>query len=681
MSATDTLERPGSKASSDRIYRPEIEGLRALAALLVAIWHIWVGGVSGGVDVFFVVSGFLITTTLLGHIDRFGRVRPFMFLGRLLRRLLPPALVVLVVVLVATWVLVPEALRDRSFREIFASALYFENWQLAFSAVDYLDQNDPHTPVQHFWAMSVQGQFYVTWAVIFLLASAVALKLRRKTRSIAAVLLVIIALLSFAYSVWFTAVNQPFSYFSAFSRGWEFAVGAMTAFVLARVILAPAVSWLLGWTGLAAVLLCGVLLPVATSFPGYVALWPVAGATLILFAGGGRDTPGHATWLLSRPTMVWLGGLSYGIYLWHWPLLILYRHESGSHDVGPVPGALIIGSSVVLAWLTVRLVENPFQIRFGGTTSGRRIGTTLLLLGVLVVAAASLVSARAEAARADQRQAEAESRLMDDADCFGAEAALRDAAACEPDADLLVPTSAGLLSDTGGAYACYAAADDVDVTTCAIGSEQPDALRIALVGNSHAAMMIPALEPQLEERNWHIDTFTGNGCVWGLPASEEACGSRMAQMEEYLLEAEPYDVLLATSGNPSGRVSEESIATTLDAWEMLEQRGTQVVVIEDNPRLPESVADCVVASSAEELVDNACVVTESEGFAAGDVFVAPAERSDVPVVRTRDLFCRDGECPTVIGNVIVYRDAHHITATYARTLGPILAERLADRLP
>lgn len=266
MSSTTEAPDLSETKSHKPTFRPEIEGLRAVAAVLVAIFHIWVGGVSGGVDVFFVVSGFLITTTLLKQIERHGKIRPLSFLGRLLRRLVPSALVVLTVTLAATWVFTPDALKERTFREITASSLYYENWALALSSVDYLNKEDPHTAVQHFWAMSTQGQFYVIWAALFFLAGLVVINRGRRVK-ISLILIIGSTLTSFVYSIWLTSANQPFAYFSPFTRVWEFGLGAILAFVIARVSLGKLSSFILGWVGLIAVLICGFVLPVGSSFP------------------------------------------------------------------------------------------------------------------------------------------------------------------------------------------------------------------------------------------------------------------------------------------------------------------------------------------------------------------------------------------------------------------------------
>lgn len=673
---------PLTQPPRSKVFRPEIEGLRAVAAFLVMVWHIWVGGVSGGVDVFFVVSGFLITTTLLGQLDRFGEIRPFMFLGRLARRLLPSAIVVLLVTLLGVWAITPAALRERAFREIFASALYFENWQLAFAAVDYLDSEDPHSPVQHFWAMSIQGQFYVIWAAIFALS---ALILRRRLvaiRRTVAVAIAIVFVVSLAYSIWRTYENQPFTYFDTAARAWEFALGALAAFVIARVVLNRPLSLIAGWLGLAGVVLCGALLPVASSFPGYAALWPTVSALLILAAGSGRDNAGHAPWLLSRRPLVWLGGLSYGIYLWHWPLLVFARQILGRHEVGLVAGIMIILAAVLLSWLTTTLVERPIRA-IGERTPRRRLVAGLLLVAIAGgVAGGAVVSRDMDRTLSQERTAAAqrEAEQAGELGCYGVEALATGLEACASSlsSTTLLPVRSSLLGDTGGAYGCYTAADDVEITSCTFGSERLDAVSVAIVGNSHAAMLAATLRPELDDLNWRLDTFVGNGCVWGSGNTSERCVDRLAQIDEHLLGAESYDLVIASNGRGEAGYSAELERSYLASWEQLAEKGTRVVVVEDNPRMTQEAADCVVAASDDELRQGLCDFEAGDGYGSPDMMVEAAESSGgaVPVVPTADWYCVDGICPAAIGGVIVYRDRHHLTITYLRTVAPLLAEQL-----
>lgn len=226
--------------ASGAVYRPEIEGVRAVAAILVATFHIWLGRVSGGVDVFFVLSGFLITTALLTQIDRHGALQMAEFWGRLINRLLPAAYLVLCVVIVASVFLLPESRWLNTIRGVAASSLYVENWILASDAVDYLRRHAAVSPVQHYWALATQGQFYLAWPVLFASLAFVARRMKVDFRGLAAAALLLLFAISLAYSVWLTQHNQPVAYFSTFTRIWEFTIGGLLAIVIARIALPPA---------------------------------------------------------------------------------------------------------------------------------------------------------------------------------------------------------------------------------------------------------------------------------------------------------------------------------------------------------------------------------------------------------------------------------------------------------
>jgi peptidoglycan/LPS O-acetylase OafA/YrhL len=354
-----TLHNPQSTGSG-AVFRPEIEGLRAVAAILVATFHIWLGRVSGGVDVFFVVSGFLITTGLLSQIDRHGTPQFAAFWGRLVNRLLPPALLVLLVVVVASVVLLPESRWKETIKEVAASAIYVENWLLATSSVDYLQQSKVAGPVQHFWALSTQGQFYLMWPLLFAAFAFVARRMKGDLRRLAAVGLFSVFAISLAYSVWLTQRNQPVAYFVTTTRVWEFAVGGLLAIFITRIALPPYARLLAGWAGLALILSCGLVLQVSRVFPGYAALWPVLGGGLVVLAGTSASRFGVDRFLGSAP-MIYLGGISYGVYLWHFPILEFYRTYTTPGPVALLPGACIIAASLVLAALTHRFVEVPVK--------------------------------------------------------------------------------------------------------------------------------------------------------------------------------------------------------------------------------------------------------------------------------------------------------------------------------
>lgn len=656
--------------------RTEIEGLRTVAALLVAFYHIWVGRVSGGVDVFFVVTGFFITLTVLKHVDA-GRIRPLAYFGRLIRRLLPSAAIVLAFAGFITLLWAPAPLMQRNFEEIIASSLSFENLYLAFNAVDYLNAEDPKTPVQHFWAMSIQAQFYVLWLLVAALVLLMVKVLAANARKTMMIVLATLVVLSLGLSIWQTAVAQPFAYFVPWTRMWEFAVGGILAILGSRLHLRGTVAAIASLGAVVVLVLTGAVLPVEGGFPGIIAAVPVLAAAAILVSTREDEKWWAGTRLLSWSPLVWLGSIAFGIYLWHWPLLVLYRYWYGlDGQPGILAGPAIIISAIVLAYLTKRLLENPVQHwwRPGKAAKpGRRIVTVGLVLAwciAVVIPVTTLVSA-------DVRQNEAP---VVASECNGYNALTAGYAACQEALQgvPLSPPRAELLDDVSSAYVCYTQSDASVLKECdPVGPDDAE-LKVAVIGNSHAAMLAPAFNAMAESRNWQVTSLPANGCVWTSTRDEaEGCGTRLEQQEQLFLGDDPFDVVVVVGGYFASGGAHEIINQRI---QQLVDAGSKVIAIEDNPRLDEERYDCQLRADDPKLSGEECALPEEVGYGFDDAYWDVAqERDDVIAIPTRDLYCIDGDCPLVIGGVIVYRDEHHLTSTYVATMFPELLSRIDER--
>jgi peptidoglycan/LPS O-acetylase OafA/YrhL len=672
---------PGTAArrpAPHRAIRTDIQALRAFAVLAVVLFHIWPVALPGGyvgVDVFFVISGFLITGQLLRGVDR-GDLRLGRFWAARARRLLPAALLVLLVSVALTLAWAPPPRQSADLRSIVASALYGVNWVLAADGVDYLAHDGAPPIAQHYWSLAVEEQFYLVWPLLILCvaggaAGAIA---RRRLRVAAGV----VAVAGFAACWWMTSASYPFGYFSTASRLWEFAVGAMVALAPA-VAVGPrtrAAAWAAGVAGLAlAVLLYGG----DTPFPGPAAIVPTA-ATALLIALGPAAPTGRLDRLVAARPVQWLGDQSYGIYLWHWPLVVIAPHLLG-RPTDLLENVALLGATILLAALSKRLVEDP--IRYGRRSSAatpRRALIAAAAAMAVIVAAAAVPSWHLSRA-AEARQAAVHAELVDPAQCRGASALLEDGCAAArgaavPAADL-VPSPTALRDDTGDAYRCY----DFEPTagrepvSCSFGAEGSGALRIALTGDSHAAMLIPALRRVATAEGWRIDTFVGRGCVWRA-AEEGPCAARDELLTQRLLGG-AYDVLLVTGLNSPefdegdrARLAEEYAA----AWRRAADAGVRVLVVADNPNVPAEAQECIAAASSVTI--STCAFPTSRARLDADPLRAAARASDAALIDLSEAYCRPDGCPMMLGGVLVYRDAHHITATFSQTLAPYLAERL-----
>jgi peptidoglycan/LPS O-acetylase OafA/YrhL len=300
VSKTSTPARHGPRTGPRGGHRQEIDGLRAVAVLLVAAYHVWFGRVSGGVDVFLLLTGFLITGSLVRSAGR-GTFKYGVFLGRLAVRLVPAAALVIVVSLLGARLLLPEARWRETITEALAAAFYHQNWHLALGSVDYLARDDGMSPFQHFWSLSVQGQFYLLWPVVIGLAAWWAARRGVSRRRVLVGVLGAMFVLSLAYSVLMTRADQSWAYFDTGARLWEFALGGLLALLLPYLDPPKALRILLGWLGLAALVLCGVLLQVSTVFPGYAALWPTLAAVAFVVAVPTGSPWAAARWVTLRP--------------------------------------------------------------------------------------------------------------------------------------------------------------------------------------------------------------------------------------------------------------------------------------------------------------------------------------------------------------------------------------------
>ena len=349
---TPVTHRPRNKRRAD------IEGLRAVAALLVAVYHIWFGTVSGGVDVFLLLTGFLITGSLVRSMERDGRIAYGAFLAKLVKRLFPAGAVVLGAVLVGTYLFLPRSRWIDLIAEVQASALYYGNWHLALGSVDYMADNTSASPVQHFWSLAIQGQFYLLWPIIITIAALVAFRFGLSTRRTALVAVGTVLAGSFSYSLWITTYDPVWAYFDTGARLWELALGGVLALVISHLRLPRALRDVAGWVGLVALVSCGMVIGDA-DFPGHMSLWPTLAAVLIIVAGAGDEEPGRlsANRLLGLRPLTRLGGHAYTLFLWHWPILVFHLEITDQVRPTPSGGFLVLGISFVAAIATSRLVD------------------------------------------------------------------------------------------------------------------------------------------------------------------------------------------------------------------------------------------------------------------------------------------------------------------------------------
>lgn len=680
---------PWSKSDS-LSYRPELEGLRAVASLLVATFHIWLGRVSGGVDIFFIIAGFLTTATLLSHFSRHGRVRVGAFLLRIGGRLFPAAAVVLLAVAVATPILLITPQWKQVFTEIVASALFVENWQLIAAGADYLAQDNFHSPVQNFWAMSVQGQFYVLWAFVFVIVGLVcgALKSSRLRLPLAIAAVSVVILSSFAFALISVRDDQPAAYYNTFARAWEFGLGSLAAMILPRVTIPMMVRTVIGWIGILGVLTTGFIFDAGGQFPGEAALWPTVSALMVFAAGTGGRTRFGADRVLGSAPLVWIGGLSYGLYLWHWPILIFFTEVTG-HRPGLPQGLAIILGAAALAWLTKRFVETPLLrsrdlVPTGRSARWRATAPVAMILIPLLAGTAVLGSLQTLTSR-DLEQSRA--AAAEGTPCFGGPALLSD----ECPTDWVSSSPAFDVGEDRSVIeesTCRTPTTGYEVRECSFGVIGAD-VRVVLIGNSHSASLFPAIEAMALENGWQLDVFYKSGCVFSAAPRKsdnaqlrESCGEwskrvrdEIAARPPYLFAFNSYSALESVFVNGDGVASDSAgIKGFRKIWAPIIANGTTIVAFSDNPKLPSNEAiGCAYRPGSVET----CGANEADVMRSDNLMIQAATgyKGSIPIDLTQ-FYCKDGRCPLVIGGVKVLRDRGHITATFARTLAPFIQSEL-----
>lgn len=663
-----TLSRPsGPAAPSSRAarYRPELQGLRALAVALVVVYHVWLNRVSGGVDVFFLVSGFLLTGQLVRAADR-GPIALRPLWGRMVTRLLPAVLTVLFTTVVAAVLVLPEGRWFQTIREVAASALFVQNWQLAADAADYGARNNTASVVQHFWSLSIQGQVFLAWPLLVVLVVLIARRAGAKERDCLTLALLGVVVTSLSYSVTLTAANQPLAYFHTLTRLWEFAFGGLLALGIDRVSLSRDTRTVLGWTGAVGLLLCGLVLQVGSVFPGYAALWPTTCAALVIAAGSTGSRWGVDRLLAARPAQ-YLGDLSYALYLWHWPVLVLYLVGRGREAVGLRGGALIIGTSLVLAALTHHLIERPALRRTGSRPHRVLAAATVLVLLTAAGWQAAALLRTSEVGRPG------------DADHPGALALA--GAEADPAAEPLPPMISVYDDWVPIEHWDCAPMAQFPMDVCKQPVEHPPERRIVVVGDSHTLQFMGALVPLAQQRGWQLIAIIRGACPFST-ASEVVpddldCQAWNEAAAQEIVDLRPDGVVTLASRDVRAGLTEVTPPGFVEQWWRLHDLGIPVLAVRDNPRFEFFPPDCLRQRrrSAPE-----CGVERAAVYAPDPPWTHRNVPPNVSFLDLSDQLCGAVHCPAEIGNVLVYMDDNHLTAAYAATMAPAVERHVAVTL-
>ncbi|MGN6379435.1 MAG: acyltransferase family protein [Gaiellales bacterium] len=700
-------------------FRPDIQGMRAIAVLLVAFNHAGVQRLSGGyvgVDVFFVVSGFLITGWLLRTMRDENSVPVFEFYAARARRILPAATLAIAAIAFASYHYLNYVRALSALRDAVWSTCFVANIRFAQQGTDYFARDNPPSPYQHFWTLAVEEQFYIVLPVLlvvlaFLFRSRTPFGRRIDSASVRriGVVLAIGVAASLYWSIHDTPINPTGAYFSTVDRAWELGIGALLAVSATQVSRLP--SWIkcsATWVGLAAIVLAGTTYTSATQFPGYAALLPVLGAALVLAGGIGSAGRWGAGIILSRQPLRLVGDVSYGFYLWHWPFLIIPMEHVG-HPLSLTRNLELLAVAFAVSLVTYAVFENPIRhserltfdfrsslllwpaaLLIGLFVSAYYTGVIQRHIGSSVVADSSvLVSSTSASGAPGAQRAPTNAELIRDVTASVAASHLSSHVGTD-----LTPTPSDLASDrwsnTAGCSVPFGA-----ITTgriCPMGDTSA-ARTIVLFGDSHAKMWMGPILDFARAQHWRVVPLMKDGCVsaeWtqlsatnqsGLYQQAGPCRKWDTWALGVMRKLKPKAIVLGTNygiDRYASAVSPLQAAGLSNEVAALARVSPKVIVIQNPPNLSQDPVDCLLHSGATY---GSCTYpytsTLRSFYEQTGSAITGAHGTVLP---TTQWFCARDHCPVVVGNIITYIDKTHVSLTYVNQLAGAFKHRLRQVL-
>jgi peptidoglycan/LPS O-acetylase OafA/YrhL len=658
-----------------RVFQPDIEGLRAVAVIAVVAFHAaipFIGGGFVGVDVFFVISGYLITGQLLREVLRTGRISLPGFYARRARRILPGASIVLLAITVATVLLEPVLGIFHTAKDILAAATYTTNWHFIALGTNYLAQSTSSSPVLHFWSLAVEEQFYLIWPLLILVAAQFAKRRPMHGTRVIAIAIGAVTVASFIAGVTLTASDPKLAYMATQTRAWEFGVGALVAVIghwfmnigsarVGRFAAGRAVGKVVGWMGLATILAAVFMLNADTPFPGTAALLPALGTGAIiaggLLAGTGRGSVGS---LLSRRPIRYIGRLSYAWYLWHWPVLIFVELKTGT--LPWQQRTLLMVLALGLAALTVHFVEVPIS-KWKSVAKQVAPAIALGMLCMAVTAGAALGVGSRAVVTLGAAGTSANSALVTAA--FGKDLG--------KNAGPVTPTAFNASGDIPLPIGCLLDAQPI-VSGCAVGPV--GGTPVALFGDSHANEWLPALSMMATQHNWRLTVYTRSGCPVPNIAPRQD-GSRFSapvcvnwrqnaitaiqKLKPALVIVSSLDTYIPDQG--------EMLTAWNNSLDKLRKTGAPIAYIRDTPIPTTDVPTCISGAANDWSKCAFKPVNHVEPVIQQSIL---GNENGVKVIDLYHYLCTGSTCPAVRNGLLLYRDSSHITATAAKALEPAL---------
>lgn len=639
-------------------FRADIQGLRALAVFFVVLYHAKLPFFTGGyvgVDIFFVISGYLITGLITRELEQRGRIDFVAFYARRIRRLLPAAMVVLIATGIAARIWLSPLEQRELAPSMLYSALYASNLWFASEATSYLAADVHTNPLLHTWSLAAEEQFYLVWPLLMLLGTYAGSASRRRARLAATMALVFAA--SLAAALWTMDISQPWAFFGSPMRAWEFAAGGLACMVNHRFRgFSSTVTDALAVTGLVMMIGAVMLFNDQTRFPGLMALIPVVGAVLVLLMGAGA--PGRVTRWFDIPVIQTTGNLSYSWYLWHWPILVFAATVATPPSVIARLGYVL--ASFVLAGLTYTVIEN--RVRFNPILTSSPLRSLALGVALTIIGTGGALTLLAVAK----------------------------SALAAPDQARFVHAR----EDLPKVYAdgCHLPHFQENPPPCVYGNPQASKT-LVLFGDSHAAQWFPTFERIAHEAGWRLISLTKSACPsvgvtpynTQLKRRYEECARWHLAVIRRIAAEHPTMVVLA---NYSAYYLQGPQAIDANAWREalrktltdLRHSGADVTVLRDTPQPGFDVPTCLSrASWRDENIQSTCGFDREKSLNLA-VFqseqAAIAGIDGVAMIDPSDLICVGSTCQSVIREQVAYRDSNHLTARISESFAPDILVRL-----
>ncbi len=696
----------GGSGAGHQQFRPDVEGLRAVAIVLVVLYHAHAGLAPGGyagVDVFFVISGFLITGQLVRELRTAGRISFLAFYARRARRILPAAMLTVIVTAVASGLLLNPLAARRALDDLLSAIYFGANVHFAAQGADYFNAGLSPSPIQHFWSLAVEEQFYIVWPLLLFVSSLIWLGVRRRSRREQArrpvmgavtVVLAILAAISLMASIRETGTSPSWAYFSIVTRAWELAVGAMVALALplaARLDRRLAIP--LSWVGLSCIALAAALFSDTTSYPGDSALLPVLGTAAVICGGSALASRRFgAEALLRTPPFQRVGAWSYSWYLWHWPALVLAPAVLG-HSLSEIQALAVAVVSLVIAAMSFVLLERPIrrmQIVVRRPALGLSAGGVLAAAAIaIVVLSGSLVGPLVSNAAAPSRLTVPHKLAALRADLIVGVRTIKVPSNLRPPLTAMPSALPRIIAD-----GCELPFGRDQINPC-IYADRGSHTTVVLFGDSHAGHWFDALNWISNRRHWRLVVVTKEGCT---PAEvtfqadpNSLCARWREKAKARIARLNPALVIVSWArwmeplasqkpGVPTGYGGpwQDGVAAI---FQFLRRSAKQVIFISDTPYLPQSAPDCL-ASHVSDV--RACTNTRRDATVLPAIKTAElriAKHEQINSIDPTSWFCTPSVCPVIVGNILVYHDKSHMTTEWSRFIAPILGNAISRTMP